>query len=229
MPGTQSTPDPAFAAAFATFAKVAPRAFWLGGSACAGKSTIAALLAQRFDLNLYRWDEHFEAHRRRARGEPGRWPAFEKVMDQPAAALFTAPAEVRAAELTGFYRDEFAMVLEDVALLPPHRPVLVEGAGVDPVGLRTLGVARHRALWLLAPEPLRRQRYRDHRANEVAETLRECPDPTAAFAVWMARDEARRERTLSTTAAAGYRAWEVAEADTAESLTLRLARHYRLS
>jgi hypothetical protein len=229
MPGTQSTPDPAFAAAFAACKMAARRIYWLGGSACAGKSTVAALLAQRFDLRLYRWDDHFEAHRRRARGEPGRWPAFEKVMDQSARALFSSPAEARAVELTAFYRDEFAMVLEDLARVPLERAILVEGAGVDPEALHALAVPRHRALWLLAPEPLRRQRYRDHRANEVAETLRECPDPTAAFAVWMARDEARRERTLSTTAAAGYRAWEVAEADTAESLTLRLARHYRLS
>ncbi len=88
MPGTQFAPDPALAAVSAVFAGVAQRALWLGGSACAGKSTVAEIVAQRFDLALYRWDEHFAAHRRRAQGEPGRWPAFEKVMDQPAAELF---------------------------------------------------------------------------------------------------------------------------------------------
>lgn len=227
MPGTQSAPDPAFAAVFAVFAKIATRAFWLGGSACAGKSTVAALLARRFDLTLYRWDEHFEAHRRRAQGEPGRWPAFEKVMDQSARALFSSPAEARAAELTAFYRDELAMVLDDLAALPPERPILVEGAGVDPEALQHLGVPRHGALWLLAPESLRRRRYRLHRAREVAATLGDCADPKAAFAVWMARDEVRRERLAAALAASPYRALEVREADTLEGLTARLACHFR--
>lgn len=36
--------------------------FWLGGSPCAGKSSISDSLASRFDLDVYHVDEAFETH-----------------------------------------------------------------------------------------------------------------------------------------------------------------------
>src|SRR4051794_31012591 len=41
--------------------------FWLGGSSCAGKTSIARLLAAAHGLLVYSCDDAFEAHRRRAR------------------------------------------------------------------------------------------------------------------------------------------------------------------
>jgi hypothetical protein len=201
----------------------------LGGSACAGKSTVAGLLAERYGLALYAWDDHFEAHRARALEKVGRWPAFEKVMDQPATELFTPPASERAAELTAFYRDEFQMVLEDLAAFPGDVTILVEGAGIDPEALRQLGVPRHRALWLLVGDALRRRRYREHRGGSLEETLRDCPAPEAAFAIWMRRDALRRERLEGALSAAGYRGWDVGEEGTSEWLTGRVASHFELA
>lgn len=39
--------------------------WWVGGSPCAGKSTLAAILARRHGLALYRCDEALAAHLRR--------------------------------------------------------------------------------------------------------------------------------------------------------------------
>src|SRR5262245_29340911 len=105
-----------------------PHVYWLGGSACAGKTSVARLLAAAHGLALYSCDERFEEHRRRA--DPARHARFRRVADLAPEALFSGPAEVQAAELLGFYEDEMEMVFEDLAAIPG--PVLAEGVGLLP-------------------------------------------------------------------------------------------------
>lgn len=158
--------------------------FWLGGSACAGKSSIARRLAAEHGLALYSCDDHFEEHRRRA--DPARHPYFHRLMDAPMEELWAKPAEVQAAELLDFYRDELALVREDLRDLPG--PVLVEGVGLLPERIAKVCPEPHRALWLIATPAFRRQVY-PARGPFVQELLRRCVDPEEAFSRWMARDD----------------------------------------
>ena len=158
--------------------------FWIGGSACAGKTTLARRLAARHGLALYSCDGHFEDHRRRA--DPRRHPRFHGLMDLPPERLFAPPAEARAEELLGFYRDEWEMVLEDLRDLPG--PVVVEGVGLLPDLVATICPDPRRSLWRIAPPAFRRQVYAG-RGDVVRETLKGLPDPDAAFKVWMERDD----------------------------------------
>jgi hypothetical protein len=157
---------------------------WLGGSACAGKTTLARLLAARHGLALYSTDEAFEAHRRRA--DERRHPDFRRLMDLPPKRLFAPPAEVQAADLLGFYRDEFEMVLEDLRAL--SAPLLVEGVGLLPGLVATAAPDPRRALWLIATPGFRRSTY-PPRGGFVRDLLASCPDPQAAFDRWMERDD----------------------------------------
>ncbi len=50
--------------------------FWLGGSPCAGKSSISEIIASRFGLDVCHVDETFEAHEQRC--DPLRHPALTK-------------------------------------------------------------------------------------------------------------------------------------------------------
>lgn len=156
---------------------------WIGGSACAGKTTLARRLAARHGLALYACDDHFEAHRRRA--DPLRHPRFHALMDLPPARLFAPPAEARAEELLGFYRDEWEMVLED---LRASAPTVIEGVGLLPDLVAAVCPDPHRSLWRIATPAFRRQVY-GQRGDVVRETLKGVPDPEAAFEVWMERDD----------------------------------------
>ncbi len=160
------------------------RVLWLGGSACAGKTSVARRLAEQLGLTLYSCDDHFEAHRRRA--DPVRHPHFHGLMDAPMEELWAQPADQQAAELLRFYEDEMEMVLADLRDLPG--PVLAEGAGLLPGRIAALAPADHRALWLIATPTFRRQVY-PQRGPFVAEMLGRTPDPKAAFARWMERDD----------------------------------------
>jgi hypothetical protein len=99
--------------------------------------------------------------------------------------LWTQPAEEQAADLLGFYEDEFAMVLEDLAAI--RGPVLAEGVGLLPHLLTSLPVELSHAAWLLSSEDFRRRTY-PQRGSFVEEMLSRYDDPQRAFNEWMRRD-----------------------------------------
>lgn len=158
--------------------------YWLGGSACAGKTSIARLLAAGHGLALYSCDDHFEEHRQRA--DPARHPHFHRLMDAPMEELWARPAEVQAAELLRFYEDELGLVLEDLQRLPG--PVLVEGAGLLPERIAAACPDPRHALWLISSPEFRRQAY-PRRGAFVEGLLGRCADPEEAFSRWMERDD----------------------------------------
>jgi 2-phosphoglycerate kinase len=160
---------------------------WIGGSACAGKTTLARSLAARDGLALYSCDDRFEDHRRRA--GPARHPRFHRVMDLPPNRLFAPPAAARAEEILGFYRDEFEMVIEDLRALPgPAMPAVIEGVGLLPDLVAAICPDPSRSLWRIATPAFRRRIYAQ-RGDLVRQTLAGLPDPDSAFEVWMERDD----------------------------------------
>ncbi|HYU35039.1 MAG TPA: hypothetical protein VEW48_23045 [Thermoanaerobaculia bacterium] len=156
---------------------------WLGGSACAGKTSVARLLAAQHSLTLYSCDDHFEEHHRRA--DPARHPHFLRLMGRPMEELWAHPAEVQAEELLRFYEDEMEMILEDLKTLPG--PVLAEGVGLLPERIAAV-CPDPSALWLISTPGFRRKVY-PQRGTFVSKLLARCADPGAAFARWMERDD----------------------------------------
>lgn len=157
---------------------------WLGGSACAGKTTAARALAAEHGLTLYSCDEHFEDHRRRA--TPERHPSFHRLMDLPPEELWARPGAQQARDLLRFYEDELAMVVEDLREI--RGPVIAEGVGLLPRLVAPLLADPQRACWLISTAELRRRLY-PQRGPWVKEMLGRCPDPQQAFESWMARDD----------------------------------------
>lgn len=165
--------------------------FFLGGSACAGKTSVARLLAARHGLTLYSVDDRFEEHRKRADRE--RHPGFVRLMDRAPQELWAGSPEELAEELIAFYRDEMEMVLEDLAGFAG--PVIAEGVGLLPELVATLLGEQKTAVFLVATGDFRR-RQSCRRGPFVAELLAQCPDPEGTFARWMARDDLIAERII---------------------------------
>jgi hypothetical protein len=195
---------------------------WLGGSACAGKTTAARSLAKSHGLNLYSCDEQFEEHRRRA--SPERHPHFCRLRDQPPEALWAPPVATQVRDLLLFYKDEFAMVVEDLRSL--SGPVIAEGVGLLPALVAEVLAESHRACWLIASADFRRRHYPRRNLEGL---LSGCPDPQLAYDHWMARDD-EIARRLAAGAAARALSCRIVSSDTTEAETLSaLARQFRLA
>jgi hypothetical protein len=162
-----------------------PGRYWLGGSPCAGKSSVARLLAARHGI------AHVECD---ARPAPAR----------PADALSTCarlarPPQWQADQEVAFYRDRFRPLL---AGLPPGR-ILIEGADLLPSCLHEAGVPPERAVWLVPAPEFQRHWYATR--DWVGPYLSDCPDPAAAFDNWMRRDALYADHIRTTATGLGYR------------------------
>jgi hypothetical protein len=169
---------------------------WLGGSTCAGKTSVARLLAATHGLRLYACDDAFEDHRRRA--TPDRHPGFCRIMDLSGPELCAWPVDRQVEALTAFYKDQMGMIAED--LIAWDSPVLAEGSGLLPELVAPFLADPRRALWLIATPEFRRRHYPE-RGPWVREMLGGAADPEGMFTRWMARDDelARRRRAQAET------------------------------
>lgn len=160
--------------------------YWIGGSPCAGKSTIAQTLADRYNLHYYQCDSWFDAHQQCA--NPDQQPLLHKLTGMSCDELWLPPVAEQVAREIAIYREEFAMILADLAALPRTQPILAEGAALLPAFVANhLTDSRH-AIWI-TPTPAF-QRFHYTQRPWIHDVVRTCSDPILAFDNWMARDEA---------------------------------------
>jgi hypothetical protein len=199
---------------------------WLGGSACAGKTSVARLLAVEYGLAVQHCDDAFTGHR--ARATPERHPDFCRVGDLSFAEMRRAPVAVQVEDLLAFYREELEMHIEDLLALSAGAPVLVEGAGLLPARIAELIRSPRQALWLIATPAFRRRHY-PLRGAWVGELLSGCERPRQVFATWMERDDEMARRRTAEADARGLRClWTDGSRDVAE-IAAEVARHFRLA
>lgn len=156
--------------------------YWLGGSPCSGKTSIARQLAAQLDLELYICDEHFPRHV--AGASPVKQPTLARIASLSWEQVFMAPVEEQVARTLAAYREEFALILADLAT--NDEPLIAEGAALMPELLAGVAGALERAAWVIPDESFQRQTYA--RREWIQGILAETSDPEQAFENWMARD-----------------------------------------
>jgi 2-phosphoglycerate kinase len=160
------------------------RILWIGGSPCAGKSTLARHLAEQYGLAPYRCDEALDSHLGRITAAAH--PTIHKLTNISWNELWTRPIEVQIREELAFYREDFPLIVEDLLSLPVTTPLIVEGTALLPELIAPLLAAPHQAVWLVPTATFQRDHYA--RRSWIEEILRQCADPAQAFDNWMRRD-----------------------------------------
>ena len=157
--------------------------FWLGGSPCAGKSSISEIIARRLGLNVYHVDEAFDLHARHF--DPIRHPTLTKWLASSWNQRWMQPVDSLVRDVIGCYQEHFTMILEDVFSLP-ERPLLVEGTALLPGEVASVLSRHSHAIWLIPTTDFQRVHYRE---REWAQgVVAQCSNPEAAFDNWMERD-----------------------------------------
>lgn len=200
------------------------RVFWLGGSPCAGKSSVADRLAERYGLTIYRCDDAFDRHVTGASAEAQ--PALAAIQGMTWDQIWMRPVAVQVAAERQIYRDEWGMILADLRGLPPGAPLLVEGCALLPELVAALA-APQRALWFV-PTPAFQRHHYSQRAF-IQGILAQCRDPQAAWANWMARDEGFGAAVAADAATRGYTVEWVDGSRALDELAALAAVHFGLS
>ena len=153
--------------------------YYIGGSPCSGKSTVAEALAARCGLTYFKVDDHLEAFT--ARGAAAGLPVCQRISRMSADATWLRDPLVQCREEFDYYAEIAPFVAEMLHALPPG-PVIAEGAaflpGLVPPSARYIAITPTREFQI--------SRYRER--PWVPCILRDCTDKEAAFANWMERD-----------------------------------------
>ena len=97
--------------------------YWIGGSGCSGKSSIVRLLQKEQGFTAYDCDDHWGEHE--LRSNPVEHPGTIRIKANFEEYLRLAPAEFVEAS-RAWFREDFAMVLEDLDAMPSEK-IVVEG------------------------------------------------------------------------------------------------------
>src|SRR5450432_2340819 len=122
--------------------------YWLGGSPCAGKTSIADALAQTYGFQIYHCDIAFFRHEKIV--TPEKHPVLYKLAHLTSEQLWIErPVKQQIAEEIALYCEEFPLILADLLSLSTSRPVLVEGVALLPACVKPLLVNPQQALWIV--------------------------------------------------------------------------------
>ena len=99
--------------------------YWIGGSPCAGKSSLAAMLATRHGLLHVECDAG--AEQRVARMAGRQLATYEELSALGTCERLAKPPRWQAERELAFYREQFSFLLDELAALPADRPAIVEG------------------------------------------------------------------------------------------------------
>ncbi|MEZ4727168.1 MAG: hypothetical protein R3E79_08560 [Caldilineaceae bacterium] len=160
--------------------------YWIGGSPCAGKSTVAQAVADRYQLHYYHCDAWFATHQRQA--DPAQQPTLHRLASLSCDERWLPPVADQVARVQAIYGEEFGMILADLRALPADQPILAEGAALLPAHVLPYLPTRRQAIWLTPTPTFQRTHYAQR--SWIHDVLATCTDPAQAFQHWMARDEA---------------------------------------
>ncbi|MBW8885744.1 MAG: hypothetical protein JF612_13420, partial [Planctomycetia bacterium] len=174
---------------------------WIGGTPCSGKTSIARLLAETYQLQIYHCDEAFETHKLHM-------SATRKLLTISWDELWMQPIDTLVADVFAIYREEFQLIMDDLRALPPWPPILAEGMALLPDLIAPMLASPDRAVWVIPTPDFQHERY-PLRGAWVQDILQQCADPSQAFRNWMNRDIASARIIAAATVARGLQMIEV--------------------
>jgi hypothetical protein len=158
--------------------------YWIGGSPCSGKSSIADNLAAKHGLAVYRCDEAFYRHQKLV--TPEAQPVFSRLARASCDGLWMRPVPLQVTEEVALYHEEFPLILDDLADLSEIRPVIAERSALLPDLIGRLGVRRRRLIWIVPTAEFQRTHYSLRAWRH--DVLTDCTDKEQAWHNWMERD-----------------------------------------
>lgn len=173
--------------------------YYIGGSPCSGKSTVAEALAARYSLTYFKADDFLDALI--AEGAAAGLPLCERIRRMTAEETWMRTPEVQCREELDFYAEVNSLLMQRLNMVE-SAAVVAEGACFLPQLMHDLGIPPRQYIAITPSRDFQVSRYRER--PWVPHILRDCTDPDAAFANWMARDALCAEEVRQQCTRLGY-------------------------
>lgn len=198
---------------------------WVGGGSGAGKTTVARLLAERFDVELYSADATISVHSERLDATAA--PLLERFRRMSMDERWVEPDPVTMyAAFPWFHGEGFDLLIEDLQQMPKDRLVLAEGFRLLPHLVRPHVSNPRHAVWLVPTRTFRQAAF-GQRAPTDNFWLR-TTDPGRAFANLLERDRIFSDEVTSDAARSGLEVLYVDGTRTVDGTADELAARFGL-
>jgi hypothetical protein len=198
--------------------------YWVSGTACSGKTTVARALAEKFELGLYNADEMYAQHMTMAS------PEYQPSMCRQFPDLrswFCQPLDEYSKGLDTNLREALDMVIIDAICLSRERPLVVEGS-FSPKWLQHIAPSQRFAFMYARPELVRRDFFAREDKQDVLAAINALPDGERVREHVLNVVEHSARQWIETALQCGVQMFERTDhVAVAERVTL-LARHFGL-
>lgn len=158
--------------------------YWIGGSPCSGKSTIAEKMVEDFGFHYYKCDDNLERYLEVAskRGKPVSSKMQKLNIDQ----TFLRPVDEQVQDELAFYAEVFEVILEDLDKLDVETDIVIEGAALLPSNIHKLGISDTNYICVVPTAEFQLNKYAER--EWVSYYLSDSKDKDLAYDNWMKRD-----------------------------------------
>ncbi len=158
--------------------------YYIGGSPCAGKSSVAEILSQKYNLYYFKADDFLDRYMQA--GARKGYPVCEKAAGMNAEQIWMREPLLQCKEEFDIYREIFEFVTEDLKWIDRKDGIITEAAAYLPELMKRSGIPGSRYMAITPTKEFQITHYR--KRDFVPLVLAGCNDKETAFRNWMDRD-----------------------------------------
>ena len=176
--------------------------FYIGGSPCSGKSTIAEMLVQKYGFQYYKQDDHL--HEYIDKGAREGHELFQKVSHMSTEEMWMRDPFEQYHEERALYEMMLGYSLSDISALShgQDKAIIAEGAGFMPGLAEKMGTRKTNYICITPTKEFQINAY-SQRAW-ISHYLSDCADKDKAFRNWMERDAIFAQAVMREAVTLGY-------------------------
>lgn len=157
--------------------------YYIGGSPCSGKSTVAEILAAKYNLYYFKVDDFLDNYTQM--GAAQGYDICKKQTCMSAEEIWMREPALQCREEITFYKEIFAFIWEDLEKLNADG-VITEGAEYLPELMKSFHIPKDRYVSITPSKEFQVAHYSQR--EWVPYVLADCSDQKKAFSNWMDRD-----------------------------------------
>lgn len=158
--------------------------YYIGGSPCAGKSSVAEVLSQKYGLYYFKVDDFLDRYIQA--GAQRGYPICKKTVGMNAEQVWMREPWLQCREEFDIYREIFEFVVADLKKIDWKGGMITEGAAYLPELMKQSGIPGTCYISITPTKEFQINHYR--KRDFVPLVLKGCSNEETAFCNWMERD-----------------------------------------
>lgn len=157
--------------------------YYIGGSPCSGKSTVAEHIAESLGFKYFKVDDHLDRYMKMASKDEK--PYAREVSEMSADEIWMRSPSVQNEEEFALYREFFPYIQKDLEEIESEN-IITEGASYLPEFAKQLHLDQNQYFCIVPSKTFQYEHYKER--PWIWYVLEGCSNKEQAFENWMERD-----------------------------------------